>query len=158
MKRKTEAVVGDMRLSLSPGSLEACIRALDEEPAFRVPPGSLEVAFVDEVGCRRLHSAFFGDPELTDVMTFPGDPEDGHAGDIAVCPAAAAACAGPGTPFREELTLYLVHAWLHLAGLRDDNESGRAGMRLAEAALMGSLRNKGAILEASWNPGPSRAG
>ena len=39
----------------------------------------------------------------------------------------------------EELTLYLVHAWLHLAGLKDLDEEDRHKMRGAEAEQMEAL-------------------
>jgi probable rRNA maturation factor len=111
----------------------------------------LEVAFVEAGECRRLHAEFFGDPGLTDVMTFPGDPADGHAGDIAICPAAAfAACRDSGLAFAAELTLYLVHAWLHLAGLDDQDPAGREEMRAAERRLMDHLDATAAILQADW--------
>jgi probable rRNA maturation factor len=151
MNRAVEVLVEDPRLRLAPGSAEACLRALDACAGLAVPPGSLAVAFVDPANCCRLHGEFFGDPEVTDVMTFPGDPEDGHAGDIAICPAVAAeACAGHGLSFAHELTLYLVHAWLHLAGLDDRDPAAAARMRAAEAGLMAHLRDAGSLLDAGW--------
>ena len=151
MKRTVELVVEDDRLHLCHQSLEACLACLEAFPGRAIPPGSLEVAFVDEPHSGQLHKDFFDDPEPTDVMTFPGDPEDGHAGDIAICPAvAASACGKSGLPFAEELTLYLVHSWLHLAGLRDSDDEEIREMRLAEDILMNLLRENGAILEATW--------
>lgn len=151
--RAVEVLNQDMRLDLEEASVVACLAALDEAGQFGVPDGSLDVAFVDEEACSRLHGAFFGDPEITDVMTFPGEAEDGHSGDIAICPAVAAtAHIQSGLPFREELTLYLVHAWLHLSGLDDKTDPGRAEMRLAEDRLMRQLRARDALLAAVWNP------
>ncbi len=153
MSRSVDFLNEEPRLELEPDSVRACIAVLDRGPEFAVPPGSLEIAFVDLEACCRLHGAFFGDPDPTDVMTFPGDPEDGHAGDVAVCPAVAAkACRENGTTFPEELTLYLVHGWLHLAGLDDRDEDGRAGMRRAEALLMERLAAGGALLACRWSP------
>ena len=37
-----------------------------------------------------------------------------------------------GEPFSRELSLYLVHGWLHLAGFDDRNETDRSAMRIAE--------------------------
>ena len=37
-----------------------------------------------------------------------------------------------GKPFSRELSLYLIHGWLHLAGYNDRKESDRAEMREAE--------------------------
>jgi probable rRNA maturation factor len=153
MSRKLDLVILDARLSLGKASVETCLMALEACPEWRVPGGSLEVAFVDEATCCRLHADFFDDPDPTDVMTFPGDPEDLHAGDMAICPAVAAeACRETGLPFNEELTLYLVHSWLHLAGLDDGDADSRAGMRRAEESLMQHLRHKDAFLDCRWQP------
>ena len=37
-----------------------------------------------------------------------------------------------GEPFSRELSLYLIHGWLHLAGYDDRAEADRAKMREAE--------------------------
>lgn len=151
MSRPVDLLVQDQRLELQPESLEACIRSIDQFPAFPVPAGSLGIAFVDEPECCRLHADFFGDPDPTDVMTFPGDPDDDHAGDIAICPAvAASACRESGLSFASELSLYLVHSWLHLAGLDDRDQPGREEMRKAEAELMQHLGQAGSLLQAQW--------
>ena len=149
--RPVEVLVMDSRLRLSERAVRDCLSAIENAASYPAPPGSLEVAFVDEAECSRLHEAFFQDPDITDVMTFPGDPEDSHAGDIAICPSVAStACTGSGLPFNEELTLYLVHAWLHLAGLEDTSAEGVAGMRQAEAFLMDLLKKSNRILDAKW--------
>ena len=109
--------------------------------------------FVGEKECRRLHETFFQDPEVTDVMTFPGEEEDQHAGDIAICPAVAAACSG--SLFARELTLYLVHACLHLAGFRDQDEGSRRAMRRAEGIILSHLHRTGGILVAEWKDYPA---
>ena len=152
MKRSIEARISDIQLLLDEASLQDCLRALDQQEAFPVPSGSVEVAFVSEEECCRLHDQFFGDPEATDVMTFPGDPEDNHAGDIAICPwVAHSACLESKLSFSEELTLYLVHAWLHLSGLDDKDEVGRSEMRKGESVLMEYLSRQGALLRCSWS-------
>lgn len=149
--RTVEGVVSDERLSLEQASLARCVRVLEACPEINLADGSLEVAFIDEATCSQLHESFFGDPETTDVMTFPGSPEDAHAGDIAICPAVAQrASLDSGLPFVEELTLYLAHACLHLSGLDDREEEAIREMRLAEEAVMRQLRDAGALLDAAW--------
>ncbi|MEX0326316.1 MAG: rRNA maturation RNase YbeY [Puniceicoccaceae bacterium] len=151
MTRSIGLVVGDSRLQIAAASVESCLIELDRNGQYRVAPGSLDVAFVSSEESGQLHKDFFDDPDPTDVMTFPGDPADNHAGDIAICPSIAAASAKrEGLPFDEELTLYLVHAWLHLAGLRDSDEDERREMRAAEARMLDQLRNAGALLKAAW--------
>jgi probable rRNA maturation factor len=151
--RPVNVLNDDDRLALDATSVLACVTVLDQVDKGSVLPGSLGIAFVGEAECSRLHAAFFGDPEITDVMTFPGDPEDRHAGDIAICPVVAATAAEEsGLSFREELTLYLVHAWLHLSGMEDGTPQGRSQMRAAEDRLMQVLRGKDGLLVASWEP------
>ncbi|NQY32165.1 MAG: rRNA maturation RNase YbeY, partial [Coraliomargarita sp.] len=41
-----------------------------------------------------------------------------------------------GLPFRQELSLYLIHGWLHLAGYDDRNDEDRAAMRTAEGIAL----------------------
>ena len=109
-------------------------------------PGELSVVFLTPAALARLHARFLSDPSETDVMTFPGDPALGIAGEICVSARAAERFAqGAGTDFSEELTLYLVHGWLHLAGHDDRKPRRRRAMRRAEARAMGLLRAAGAI-------------
>ena len=152
MNRPVGLLLQDKRLSIDTDSLPVCLWSMEQVESYLVAPGPIEVAFVDEAESSRLHHAFFDDPEPTDVMTFPADPGDNHAGDIAICPAIAAAnCAREGIPFAEELTLYLVHAWLHLSGLRDDDDEARREMRRGESTLMQAVKDAGAVLKASWS-------
>ncbi|MEC7230880.1 MAG: rRNA maturation RNAse YbeY, partial [Verrucomicrobiota bacterium] len=44
-----------------------------------------------------------------------------------------------GEPFSRELSLYLIHGWLHLAGYNDRIESDRAEMRNAEQKALAIL-------------------
>lgn len=152
MPRPVEAVVEDPRLTLEESEVERLFHFLDTlDVPWSVAEGSLAVAFVDETACAELHARFFDDASVTDVMTFPGDPEDAHAGDLAICPAYAAEHAGEfGQSFAEELTLYLVHGWLHLAGLDDRTAPQSAAMRAAEDDLMNRVRAGGGVLAARW--------
>lgn len=152
MQRKVDMQLLDRRLRLSLGDVRRCIRALDESAECRVPPGELGLAWVDPASCSRLHADFFGDPGLTDVMTFPGEAGDDHAGELAICPAVAAARAAEfANEFSRELTLYLVHGWLHLAGFQDATRAGRQRMRRAESKLLAWLESRRALLPARWD-------
>lgn len=150
--RPVEHLVSDPQLLLDEKSLITCMRILDSSISPPLPQGSLHVAFVNPQECSQLHERFFDDPDPTDVMTFPGDPEDEHAGDIAICPQVAAASAKDlNMPFAEELTLYLVHACLHLAGLDDQAQAEQLQMRHHENLCMEALRQHNALLVASWS-------
>lgn len=107
---------------------------------WTVPPGELSVAFLNDADLARLHGQFLDDPSPTDVITFPGDPDMDFAGEICVSwERASAEAAARGTGLNHELTLYLVHGWLHLAGLDDRTEDDRAVMRAAEAEVLSRL-------------------
>lgn len=152
MPRLVEVESEDPRLDYRPADVARLFHCLDEKiGGWRIPDGDLAIRFVDEDSCRKLHADFFNDPELTDVMTFPGDPEDEHAGDLAVCPSYAAQSAPEHhLSFAEELALYLVHGWLHLAGLDDRDDAVAAAMRQAETAVMERLRAADCIPRFVW--------
>lgn len=93
-----------------------------------------------------VHADFLGDESLTDVITFEGAMEAGVAGEICVAPDHALEFKGARRlPFAEELTLYLVHGYLHLSGLDDVDPADRRKMRTAERRAMTSLRQAEAI-------------
>lgn len=149
--RPVEQLVSDPQLLLDEKSLIKCIRILDFSISSPLPKGSLHIAFVNPQECSQLHERFFDDPDPTDVMTFPGDPEDEHAGDIAICPHVAASSAKDlNMSFAEELTLYLVHACLHLAGMDDHTKTEQQQMRHHENLCMEALRKHNALLVATW--------
>ena len=151
MCRKIEVTNEEPALTISLESVEKCLAVLDHFEKYPVPDGCVSIAFVTRDNCSKLHADFFDDPSPTDVMTFPGEEEDSHAGDIAICPGVAAEqCIRENTTFEEELTLYLVHAWLHLAGLTDKDPDSIRSMRMAESTLMEHLRNQSALLSAQW--------
>ncbi|MCC5834811.1 MAG: rRNA maturation RNase YbeY [Opitutales bacterium] len=135
-------------------AVKKLIQTLDEFEAFSIPSGHLDIAYVTDERCCSLHKDHFDDPSITDVMTFPGDPGDEHAGDIAICPQyAAEACLDHGTSFPEEVTLYLIHAWLHLAGFDDLNENSHTAMRDAEERLMNYVLNTCGLPACTLNNG-----
>lgn len=154
MPRLVDTSVEDTRLDVEENDVAALFHFLDTlDVPWSIAPGDLAVAFIDPETCSELHTRFFSDPSVTDVMTFPGEEEDDHAGDLAVCPEYAVERAEEfGQNFATELTLYLVHGWLHLAGLDDRADDTRAAMRNAEADLMRRLQAAGKVLPARWNP------
>jgi probable rRNA maturation factor len=104
-------------------------------------PGELSLAFLTDPALARLHATFLGDASTTDVITFAGDPiGSGPAGEICLSADAARAFAAKhGRDFSAELTLYLVHGWLHLAGHDDLRPANKKRMRAAEARALALL-------------------
>jgi len=108
--------------------------------------GELSVVFLPPGALAHLHARFLSDPSETDVITFPGDPALGTAGEICISAQAAERFAKrKNRDFSGELTLYLVHGWLHLAGYDDRKPKDKRAMRRAEARAMRFLRAAGAI-------------
>ena len=113
---------------------------LDQYQGYAIPEGELSIALVDDKTQCDLHEQFLNDPTTTDVITFPGDPLMDFAGEICVNVELAHSVAPQNQQtFSQELTLYLVHGWLHLAGLDDHADEDIAQMRAAEATLMNAL-------------------
>jgi len=111
-----------------------------------VPAGELSVAFLTDSALARLHATFLDDPSPTDVITFGGTPALGQAGEICVSvDTARVFAAGHRHDLSEELTLYVVHGWLHLAGHDDRQPDQKKRMRAAEARALALLRARRAI-------------
>ena len=98
-----------------------------------------------------LNERYRGSDEATDVLSFPGGPDDDSdwpdpeadathdrapfLGDVLVCPAAARRNAlDDGISVAEELRRLVVHGVLHLLGY--DHEVDRGEMRASEAAIL----------------------
>lgn len=132
------------------------IQILDTHAAqFRggCPPGELSLALLTDPALAKLHADFLDDPTTTDVITFEGDVAFGVAGEICVSVDTALAYAKKhARAFREELTLYLVHGWLHLAGYDDLVPAKKRLMRAAEKRAMRLLSEADAIPNFSIRP------
>ncbi len=134
------------RLRFNRTAVLAIIATLDaRRDLFRggCPAGELSLAFLTDRALAQLHAEFLDDPTTTDVITFEGDaaaglpPGTGSAGEICVSADTAAAYAREhGRDFSSELTLYVVHGWLHLAGYDDLQPAKKREMRRAEARAM----------------------
>ncbi|MFO1448543.1 MAG: rRNA maturation RNase YbeY [Opitutaceae bacterium] len=117
-------------------------------PPPAVPAGELSLVFLTDPALAALHAQFLDDPSCTDVITFEGSELDGSAGEVCVSVDTAWAYARDhGRSFAEELTLYLVHGWLHLAGYDDLQPQKKRRMRAAEARAMALLQAAKAVPE-----------
>jgi probable rRNA maturation factor len=147
------------RLRLERRAVARVIALLDAQSAAigisasAVPAGELSLVFLTDSALAQLHAEFLDDPTATDVITFEGDPSLGTAGEICVSADRAAAYAKEQRrDFSTELTLYLVHGWLHLAGHDDLKPAKKRAMRRAEARAMSILQRERAVPKFEWQP------
>lgn len=153
------------RLRLQRCAVENLIHVLDANhvaigvPASRVPHGELSLVFLTDPALAQLHAEFLNDPTTTDVITFEGEYTPGlpaealSAGEVCVSVDTAAnyACVHK-REFSPELTLYLVHGWLHLVGYDDMVPVKKRAMRRAEARAMAVLQAAKALPEFELRP------
>ena len=133
MSREIQIISKCDRLTIDEAAVESCLRKLDLDPRFAVAEGDLSVVFLGDDDIGELHGTFLSDPSPTDVITFPGDPEFGEAGEICVgVERAEAVHQEHNVTLSEEILLYLAHGWLHLSGYDDKTEEDRVSMRQAE--------------------------
>jgi probable rRNA maturation factor len=106
---------------------EAALAALAERTlvAEGKDNGELSISFVTPDEMAQLHEQYAGEPEPTDVLSFPLD-EDGLLGDVIVCPDEAQR----NNPQNSvgELRLLVVHGILHLLGYEHEEEKDRLVM------------------------------
>jgi probable rRNA maturation factor len=140
------------QLRLNPRSVARVFAVLDANSSAiglapsAVPKGELSIVFLTDRELAQLHAEFLDDPSTTDVITFEGDPLLNTAGEICVSADTAATFArAHNHDFNTELTLYLVHGWLHLAGHDDLVPAKKRAMRRAEARAMRILQAAAAV-------------
>jgi probable rRNA maturation factor len=95
---------------------------------------SLGVRFVGDREMRRVNRQFRAKDQTTDVLSFPGDGEEEHLGDILISvPAARRQAAAAGHPVERELKVLLLHGVLHCLG--HDHETDQGEMERLERRL-----------------------
>jgi probable rRNA maturation factor len=135
----------DAQFFPSPPARKSASQSKFEIRNSKIPVGELSLVFLTDPALAQLHADFLADPTPTDVITFEGDPAAGTAGEICVSVDAALRQVGPRRDFSAELTLYLVHGWLHLAGYDDLQPAKKRRMRRAEARAVKLLQSANAL-------------
>lgn len=98
----------------------------------------LSLVFVDDRRMAALNWRFLRRRGATDVMAFNYAAGDGEI--IISLDATARQAKDYGQTFEQELTRYLVHGMLHLAGLDDGQPRSRHRMRIEEQWLLRKLK------------------
>ena len=124
-------------------SIIAVTLALEDQKADYVA-----VHFLSDRAMRKMHKDYYNDPSSTDCMSFPIDVEEKERigqrilGDIFICPKVAKEVAKEvHTTLEDELTLYTIHATLHLLGYDDIKISEKKCMRKKEQTALQSLKH-----------------
>ncbi|MDR2628588.1 MAG: rRNA maturation RNase YbeY [Puniceicoccales bacterium] len=144
-RRKIQIFNGVRWLNFSKKAIFSLFSVLDSSP-FKISEGELSVAFLDKETMQNLHLKFSNDDTLTDVITFEGDQRMNFAGEICVSPDYAYGnCKMYGTTFSEELSLYLIHGYLHIYGLNDISLDEAKKMRNGEHICMVQVKNANAL-------------
>jgi len=127
-------------------TLDAAHDTLGMSRSVLANEAELSLVFLSDEALAQLHADFLDDPTTTDVITFEADADHGSAGEICVSVDTAARYAKEhGRKFAEELTLYVIHGWLHLAGYDDLQPAKKRVMRRAEQRAMKLLEQRGAL-------------
>ncbi|HET7535468.1 MAG TPA: rRNA maturation RNase YbeY [Candidatus Didemnitutus sp.] len=151
MKREISIRNAHPRLRVPGAQVRRAIALLDEHAAkFQggCPSGELSLVFLTDPALAQIHGDFMNDSTTTDVITFEGDRAAETAGEVCVSADTARAYArSHDRNFAEELSLYVVHGWLHLAGYDDLQPAKKRRMRAAEKRAMKLLAAHRAVPE-----------
>lgn len=129
-------------LEFSQESIQELFRILHTIEKLNHPTGELSVVFLPADIHTGLHKQFHSNPDPTDVITFRGNPVANFGGEICVSPDFALDYIRVhGGDFSAEVTLYLIHGWLHLCGLNDIEENDRVTMRKEEQRCIKQLES-----------------
>lgn len=116
---------------------------------FHIKTDQIDLIFVTKGIIQKLHKQFFQDDSPTDVITLPLDPIKNspagfhHLGEIVICPFIAMEEAKKrNITLKSELSLYLVHGFLHLVGYDDQKEKEKKSMRKKEKFFMNHFKEK----------------
>lgn len=89
-----------------------------------------------------LNKTYLNAKYHTDVITFLGKKLFNFAGEICISIDYAKYFSNKyNISFSEEITRYLIHGWLHLAGLKDDNKKDKYIMNNIENKIIQLLIN-----------------
>ncbi|MEL6789889.1 MAG: rRNA maturation RNase YbeY [Pseudomonadota bacterium] len=102
--------------------------------------GTICVLCTDDAAVRRLNARFRQQDKATNVLSFPGAPQMGHLGDIALAyETCAREAAARALPIGHHFAHLIVHGLLHLMGYDHINMHDAARMETLEIAILQTL-------------------
>lgn len=100
------------------------------------------VVLVGENKIRNLNKQYRGENRVTDVLSFRAEGDKEELGDIVVCvPRAKKQARKRKQSFEKELSMLLVHGFLHLVGYDHEKERETELMEGLEGKVLNKLRN-----------------
>ena len=96
---------------------------LDKYKTYSAHNGELSVVFMNNQQISKIHYKFMKKKNFTDVITFPYKEKCmNFIGEICISiEYAKNSSIQHNTSFSKEITLYIIHGWLHLIGYNDKN-------------------------------------
>lgn len=107
--------------------------------------GAIGVRFCDDETIHQINVKHLQHDYPTDVISFPYSDDEGvlEGELIASLDTAKVNAIDAGWSAAEELLLYVIHGVLHIGGMDDQSDSQRQEMRIAEQAVLETLRPSG---------------
>lgn len=108
---------------------------------FELQKMGIDAHFVGKKKISLLHQEFFNDPSPTDCLTLSYDrpsPSCHFLGEIFICPQAAAEFIKETSQQQlyKEITIYVIHCFLHLLGFEDTSETKQKKMQREEKKMI----------------------
>lgn len=121
------------KLIININKIKSILKYLNNHKIYKIPKGELSIIFLDEKSITFLHNKYLNNNNITDVITFPGDIFFNFAGEICISLDEAYSKSNKlNISFEEEVIRYLIHGWLHLAGLKDNNYKNKLHMDIIQ--------------------------
>lgn len=102
---------------------------------------AVEISLVSDESIAKVHGEFMAEPTPTDVITFQ------HGEILISLDTAMRQAAENSEPYEREVTRYIVHGLLHLAGWDDREEAERAAMHGVQEQILNVLSAAGPAAE-----------
>jgi len=109
---------------------------------IKLPIATLDIIFTDDENLRNLHEKYLDDEDYTDVMTFNLGTESDIEGEIYISSQRAQENSIIfDATIEKEICRLIIHACLHLAGYKDNNEIDRSFMKEKEEYFLSLVLN-----------------